>query len=159
MPLRVDHVDVALTLVGAQLVDLLLEVGVVDREQVDRQVEALPARIVAVEAALEVAGDRRQPPRLVLAHADRVELERAHAEVVVQLPELGQVLHQRRDDLLGRAEARQRVGDDEGLQSGERIERNLRDLALVELLDVHAAVMRERHRRRAEMRVESVIEK
>ena len=58
MPCRVDDVDVALALVGAQLVDLLLEVGVVGGEQVRRQVQALPARIVAIEAALEVAGDR-----------------------------------------------------------------------------------------------------
>ena len=72
--LRVDDVDVALALVGAELVDLLLEVGVVDGEQVRRQVEALPARIVAVEAALEVAGDRRQPALAIRPHADRVQL-------------------------------------------------------------------------------------
>ena len=63
--LLVDHVDVALPLVGAQLVDLLLEVRVVGGEQVRRQVEALPARIVAIEAAFEVAGDRRQAAVLV----------------------------------------------------------------------------------------------
>ena len=51
--LVVDHVDVALALVGAQRVDLLLEVGVVGREQVRRQAQAQPARVVAVEAALE----------------------------------------------------------------------------------------------------------
>ena len=99
VPCGVDDVDVALALVGAQLVDLLLEVGVVEREQVRRQVEALPARVVAVEAALEVAGDRRQAAVALRAHADRIELERRHAEVVVELPQLGQLLHQRRDDL------------------------------------------------------------
>ena len=46
----------------------------------------------------------------------------------------------------------QRVGDDERLQAGQRIERHLADHASVELLDVHAAVMRERHRRRAKAR-------
>ena len=61
--LVVDHVHVALALVGAQLVDLLLEIGVVGREQVRRQAEAQPARIVAVEAALEVAGHRREAAR------------------------------------------------------------------------------------------------
>ena len=60
VPLRVDDEDVALALVGAQLVDLLLEVGVVGGEQVVGQTEPLPARVVAIEAALEVAGDRRQ---------------------------------------------------------------------------------------------------
>ena len=61
VPLLVDDEDVRLALVGAQLVDLLLEVGDVGGEQVVRQAEPLPARVVAVEAALEVAGDRRQP--------------------------------------------------------------------------------------------------
>ena len=85
-------------------------------------------------------------------HADRVELERGHAEVVEQLPQLRQVLHQRRDDLARRADVGQRVGDDEGLQSGQRIERHLRELGLVELLDIDAALVRQRHRRRAEAR-------
>ena len=58
--LVVDDEDVRLALMGAQLVDLMLEVRRIGREQVVRQVEPLPARIVAVEAAFEVAGDRRQ---------------------------------------------------------------------------------------------------
>jgi hypothetical protein len=41
---------------------------------------------------------------------------------------------------------------------GERVERDHRHVLLVDLLDVHAAHVRERHRRRAEMR-ESLIEK
>ena len=52
---------------------------------------------------------------------------------------------------LRRLELRQRVGDHEGLEAGQRIERDLRDQALVELLDVDAAVVGERHGRRAEV--------
>src|SRR5947209_19586862 len=54
----VDDVDIALTLIRAELIDFLLEVGIVDGEYVGRQIEATPAWIVAVEAALEVAGNR-----------------------------------------------------------------------------------------------------
>ena len=75
-----------LALVGAQLVDLLLEVGVVGGEQVVGQIQPLPARIVAVEAAFEIAGDRRQAALLARAHADRVQLERRHAVVVHTAP-------------------------------------------------------------------------
>jgi hypothetical protein len=70
---------------------------------------------------------------------------------VIELPELGQVLNEGRDDLLRRVQRAQRVGDDECLEPGQRIERNLRHLALVQLLDSYAAVMRERHRRRTEV--------
>ena len=52
---------------------------------------------------------------------------------------------------LRRVQLGQRVGDDERLQAGQRIERHLRDAVLVQFLDVHAAVMRQRHRRRAEV--------
>ena len=76
---------------------------------------------------------------------------RRHAVVVHQLPELWQMLNQRRDDLLGRADVGQRIGDDEGLQPGQRLERHLRHVLLVELLDVHAAAMRQRHRRSPEL--------
>ena len=50
----------------------------------------------------------------------------------------------------GAFRSRERVGDDERLEAGERLEGNLGDLVLLELLDVDAAVMGERHRRRAE---------
>src|SRR6266446_9925408 len=66
--------------------------------------ETLPARVVAIEAALEVAGDRREAPFASGPHSDRVELQRRHAVVVHQLPKLWQMLHQGRDDLLGRAD-------------------------------------------------------
>ena len=148
----IDHIDVALSLVGAQLVDLLLEVGIVDREQMRGKVEPLPARIVAVEAALEVAGHRREASLAVRPHADGVELERGHAEVVIELPQLGKLLDQRRDQLLGRVELGQCVCHDERLESGQRIEGHVGDQTLVELLDVHAAMVRERHGRRAKAR-------
>ena len=48
---------------GPKLVDLLLEVGIVDREQMLWDPEPLPPGIVTIEAALEVARDRRQPRR------------------------------------------------------------------------------------------------
>src|SRR5262245_65137153 len=62
------------------------------------------------------------------------------------------MLHQRRDDFLGGADVAERVGDDEGLKPGQGFERHLRDLALVDLLDVDTAAMGERHRRRAVVR-------
>ena len=58
----VDDEDVGLALVGAQLVDLLLEGADVGGEQLRRQPQPRHARVVAVEAALEVAGHRRQRP-------------------------------------------------------------------------------------------------
>ena len=70
---------------------------------------------------------------------------------MVELPQFRELLHQRRDELLGRFERRQRIGDDERFHAGERIERHLRHHALVQLFDIHAAVMRERHGRRPEM--------
>jgi len=70
-PGRIDDIDIALALIGAQLVDLLLEIGIVDRKEVRRQVEALPASIVPIESAFEVAGYRDEPAAL-RTHADRV---------------------------------------------------------------------------------------
>src|ERR1700730_6286489 len=92
--LVVDHIHVALPLVGAQVIDLLLEIGIVRREQMRRQSETRPARIIAIEAALEVAGNRCEASLAVLAHADRIQLERSHAEVVKQLPEFWQLLNE-----------------------------------------------------------------
>jgi hypothetical protein len=71
---------------------------------------------------------------------------------VVELPQLRQLLHERRDDCLRRFELRQRVRDDERLETRQRVERHLRDELLVEFLDVHPAVVGERHRRRAKVR-------
>src|SRR5512145_1715543 len=133
--LRVDHEHVALALVGAQLIDLVLEVGIVTGEQARRQAEALAPRVVAVEAALEVARHGHEAPASPRAHADRVELERGQAVVVEELPELRQVLHQRRDDFAWRADVGEGVGDNEGLEARERLERHLGDVLLVELLD------------------------
>ena len=148
--MRVDDVDVALALVGAQLVDLGLEVRLVGGEQVVGQAQPLPARIVAVEAAFEVAGDRRQPAARVGAHADRVELERGHAEIVDQLPKARQVLDQGRDDRPRRADVGQRVGDHERLEAGQRLERDVGDLVLAQLLDVDAAMVGDGDRGRPE---------
>src|SRR5262249_61842453 len=117
--------DVALALIGAQLIDLLLEGRMVDGEEMSGEPEALPARIIAVETAFEIAGDRREAAAPVGAHADRVQFERGHAEIVKELPQLRQHLHQRRDDRLWRLELGQRVRDHEGLEAGERVERNL----------------------------------
>src|SRR5262249_28051832 len=96
--------------------------------------------------------DRGQPAFATGPHADRIEFQSGHAVVVDQLPELRQLLHQRRNDFLGGADVAQRVGDYEGLQSGQRFERHLRDLALIDLLDVDTPAMGKRHRRRAVMR-------
>jgi len=71
--------------------------------------------------------------------------------MVHQLPQLRQMLHQWRDDLLRRADVGERVGDDEGLQPGERLERHLCDVFLVELLDIDPAHVGERHGGSAEL--------
>ena len=62
------------------------------------------------------------------------------------------MLHQRRDDFLRRLQIGQRVGYDKGLEAGQRIERNLRNLGFIELFNVHTAVVGQRHGRRAEVR-------
>jgi hypothetical protein len=87
------------------------------------------------------------------AHADRVQLQRGHAVVVHQLPQLRQVLHQRRDDLARSADVGQCVGDDESFQARQRVERNRGDLVLAELLDVDAAAVRDGDGGRPEARV------
>ncbi len=145
----VDHENVALPLVSAQLVDLLLERRGVRGEQVIGQAKALPARIVAIETAFEVAGDRHQPSVARGHHPDRVQLEHGHAIVMHELPELGELLHERRDDLPRRSEVGEGVGDDEGLEPGQGLERHFGDMALVELFDVHPARVGQRHGRRA----------
>ena len=127
---RVDHVDVALPLIGAKLIDLLLERRMVDCEQMSRQTETLPARIVAIEPAFEVAAYGSEAAASVGAHADRVQLERGHSEIVKELPQLWQHLHQRRNDRLRRLELSQSVGNDKGFQPGERIERDMRNQIL-----------------------------
>jgi hypothetical protein len=86
-------------------------------------------------------GDGGQPSLAAGAHADWIEFQRGHAVVMHQLPQFRQVLDQRRDDLLGRADVGQRIGDDESLEAGQSLERDLRDLLLVQLLDVDAAPM------------------
>ena len=150
--LRVDHVDIGLALMGAELIDLELEGRGVGREKIVRQVETLPARVVAIEAAFEVTGDRRQAAFARLGHADRVQLERGHAVMVEKFPQLRQVLNKRRDDLLRRADIGEGIGDDEGLEAGERLEGHVGEMLLVEFLDVDAAHMGKRHGRRAEQR-------
>ena len=146
----VDDEDVGLALVGAELIDLVLEVGGVGGEQgSDRSRRCQRGSSRSKPHLKSQATGVRRPSRPD-RHADRVQLERRHAVVVQQLPQLRQVLHQRRDDLLRRADVGQRVGNDEGLQSGECIEGDVGDRFLVELLDVDAADVRERHGRRAE---------
>ena len=116
-----------------------------------RQIEALPARIVPVKSAFEVAGDRDEPAALG-AHADRVELERRETEIVVQFPQFRQLLHERRNQRCRRVEVRQRIGDDKRLEAGQRIERHPGDPARIELLDVYPALVRQGHCRRAKPR-------
>ena len=72
--------------------------------------------------------------------------------MVHQLPQLGQVLDQGRYDVGRCADVGQGVGDDKGLQAGERVERDLGDQAAVQLLDVDTADMGERHGGGAEFR-------
>ena len=79
---------------GAQLIDLMLELGRVGGKEVIGEVKALPARIVPIEAALEIASDRREAALAARPHADRIELQRGHPVVVHQLPQLRQMLHQ-----------------------------------------------------------------
>jgi hypothetical protein len=62
------------------------------------------------------------------------------------------LLNERRDQLLRRTDIGERVGDDEGLEAGERVEWDLGDLALVQFLDVDTAPVRQRHGRRAKAR-------
>jgi hypothetical protein len=78
---------------------------------------------------------------------------KSHATGVVvhQLPELRQVLHQRRNDLFRRADIAQRVRDNEGLQPGETFERDLRNHFFVEFLDIHAPHVGHGHRGRAKL--------
>ncbi len=125
----------------AELVDLGLEVRLVGGEQVIGQSQSLPAPVVAIEATLEVAGDRCQAPARVRAHADRVELECGHAEIVDQLPEPRQMLDQGGDDWPRRLDVGQRIGDDERLQAGQSLERHRRDLVLAQFLDVDTAMV------------------
>src|SRR6516162_1025000 len=141
----VDHVHVALSLVGAKLVDLLLEVGIVHGEKVSRQIQTLPAWIVSVESTLEIASNWSQPAPDVWTHTDWIEFQRGHAEVVIQLPQFGQLLHQGRNDVLRRVQVRQGVGDHESVQPGQRIERNLCDEVFVQLFDVHSPAVSQGH--------------
>ncbi len=53
---------------------------------------------------------------------------------------------------LGALSSESALATTNALSPGQRIERDVRDQRLVELLDVHAAVVRERHRRRPEPR-------
>ena len=85
-------------------------------------------------------------------HADGVQLQRGHAEVVKELPQFRQLLHQRRDDALRRIEVGQGVGHHERLEPGERIERDARDQLPVQLLDVDAAVAAQSQGRGAKAR-------
>jgi hypothetical protein len=54
----VNNVDITLTLVSAKLIDLLFKVRIVHGKQMSGQIQSLPARIVAIKPALEVAGNR-----------------------------------------------------------------------------------------------------
>ena len=153
VPALVDDEDVGLALVGAELVHLLLEGRDVGGEEMVGQRQAGDAGVVTVEAAFEVAGDRGQAAGAIGAHADRVQLERGHAVVVHQLPELGQVLDQGRDDLARGADVGERVRHHERLEAGQRLERHGGDIGLGQLLDVHAAAVGQGHRRRAELGV------
>src|SRR5260221_180984 len=138
-------------MVGAQRIDLLLKVRIVDGEQVRRQVEPLPAWIVPIKSALEVAGDGRQSPLVVRTQSNRVELQGGQAEVVIKLPELGQALYQGRNQLPWRLEIRERVGDHECFQARQWIEGDLGDSRSIELLDIHAPVVSQRHGWRPEL--------
>src|SRR4029450_3563925 len=68
--IRIDHEHVRLALMSPQLIDLLLEVGSIGCEQVMRNIKALPPRIVPIESALEVAGDRGEAPFATRSHSD-----------------------------------------------------------------------------------------
>src|SRR4029077_7212350 len=102
--MRVDHEDVVLALVGAQLIDLMLELGRVCGEEMIGKGKALPTRIVPIEAALEIASDRGEATLPARPHPDRIELQRGHPVVVHELPQLRQMLHERRNNLYRRAD-------------------------------------------------------
>src|SRR5580693_8773938 len=116
--MRVDHEYVGLALVSAQLIDLMLELGRVCGKEMIGEGKALPTRIVPIEAALEIASDRGEAALPAWPHPDRIELQRGHPVVVHELPQLRQMLHQRRDDLFRRANVAQRIGNDERFESG-----------------------------------------
>jgi hypothetical protein len=99
------------------------------------------ARVLAVEAAPEVAGERGQPPVPTRSPPDRVLLHRRHAAMVHQFPELRQMLHQRRGELLRRADAAERVRHHEGLQPSQRLEGDRGYLLLGLFLDVDPAAV------------------
>ena len=145
----IDHEDIRLALVGAELVHFLLESRDVRGEQVIGQAKAADARVVAVKPAFEIASHRGQTATLVHAHADRVQLQRGHAVVVHQFPQFRQVLHQRRDDLARGADVAERIGHHEGFQPGQRIEGHGGHIALVQFLDINAAAMGQGHCGRA----------
>ena len=110
--------------------------------------------MIASSPSISVTSELAPPPKVggtVGAHADGIELQRRHAEVVVQLPQLEQLLDQRRDNLRWRADVGQGIGDHEGLHAGELIERRLGDVLFVEFLDLHAAAVGQRDRRRPEV--------
>src|ERR1700738_5571217 len=93
--MRVDHEDVGLALVGTQLIDLMLELGRVGGKEMIGESKALPTRIVPIEAALEVASDRREAALPARPHADRIELQRGHPVGGDELPQLRQMLDER----------------------------------------------------------------
>lgn len=107
---------------GAQLVHLLLELRDVDSKQVIPQTQPPDPWIVAVETAFEVSGDQRQAAIFARHHPDRIQLQRRHALMVHQFPELGQLLHQRRGDLFRRVDLGECIGDHKGLELGQRVE-------------------------------------
>lgn len=54
----------------------------------------MPARIIPIEAAFEVAGHGGETPTPFRTQPDRVELQRRHAEKMEELPQLREMLNQ-----------------------------------------------------------------
>src|ERR1019366_2617817 len=74
------------------------------------------------------------------------------AGMVEELPQLRKMLHERGDDLRRGTDVLQGIGDDEGLETRQRVKRDVCDVLLVELFDRHTAHVCESDHRGTENR-------
>jgi hypothetical protein len=145
-PPGIDLDHVTLPLMGAQDVDLGLEAGQVGREYFLGETESPPRRVVLVESRLDIAGDGEKA-LAPAGHADRIQFKEGQAVIVIELPELRQVLHQRTDVVRWAAEVPQCVVDVERLGTGDRVEGDDFLALRRDLLHVDPSIGRQGHDR------------